>query len=149
VTGDVIRSHKASMGTQRYFTNGQAAFCSLPVAALSGITSPARRGCLSHRRYLAALPSLVGRLQSRRSRDLRSWLRSCKSRTLFSGTRRRKRRCSCFVYRWAADSESRRMQGSGPTITTRQKEQQRNSSDLSYATIAANRPRDNIHSMRP
>jgi hypothetical protein len=134
-------------GTQRYFTNGESGNLShsSPAARrgqvkyrLSGITSPAPHGSLSPRRYLAALPSMVDRLESRRHRALRSWLQSCKSRTLCSGRHRRKPYRPCFAYRLTADSQSRRLQRSGLTTATRQKGQQRISCGLACATITAN-----------
>jgi hypothetical protein len=88
------------------------------------ITSPAHRGFLSPRSYLAALLSVVGRPASRRRKALPSLLRSCKSRTLFSDTHKHTRHCPCLAAKPEADSESRPAKGHAPVAITKQRELQ-------------------------
>jgi hypothetical protein len=105
----------------------------VPSTNLLDFTSQARRDSPSPRRYREAPPSVAGRLASRRRKDLRSWLLSCKSRTLFAGTHRRKLNFSGLA-RWLEPSSSR-AKGYRPTTIARQKEQQWVSFDFSWREV--------------
>lgn len=61
---------------------------------------------------------------SRRRKVLPFLLRSCKSRTLFSGTHRHTQHCSCLAMNSGVDSGTRPAKGYTPATIARQREQQ-------------------------